>query len=183
MTKICLIGANGATGRLVLDQLLNKPDCTVIAIVRRAESLAETIHESERVHIISDSIAEVEPEKLASYIQDCDVIISCLGHNLSFKGIWGKPRRLVTQTVKNLVLALRQSRSDKCTKFILMNTVGNANRSILKPPLSQRLVVFLLRYLVPPHADNEQAAEILRTLQGDEAGLFSWVAVRLMPYR
>jgi hypothetical protein len=64
-------------------------------------------------------------------------------------------------------------------KLILMNTTGNNNRDIPeKPPLSQRFVVALLRILLPPHADNEHAADYLRTQVGQHNQLIKWVAVR-----
>ena len=60
-----------------------------------------------------------------------------------------------------------------------MNTVGNAHRGIPeKPPISQRIVVWILRHLIPPHADNEQAAEYLRTSIATDHPSLSWVAVR-----
>ena len=60
-----------------------------------------------------------------------------------------------------------------------MNTVGNAHRGIPEiPPLSQRAVVWLLRHLIPPHADNEQAAEFLRKNIGNNDNHLSYVIVR-----
>ena len=60
-----------------------------------------------------------------------------------------------------------------------MNTVGNAHRGIPeKPPLSQRAVVWLLRHLIPPHADNEQAAEFLRKTSKTNDRHLSYVIVR-----
>jgi hypothetical protein len=64
-------------------------------------------------------------------------------------------------------------------KVILMNTTGNSNRDIPeKPPLSQRIVTSLLRLLLPPHVDNEEAADFLRTRVGQDHAYIEWVAVR-----
>ena len=58
------------------------------------------------------------------------------------------------------------------TKFLLMNTAGNSNRDLHEPiSLGQRCVIELLRLRLPPHVDNENAADYLRTEIGktDEA--------------
>jgi hypothetical protein len=39
-------------------------------------------------------------------------------------------------------------------------------------------VVGLLCLLLPPHADNEQAADYLRTQIGQNDGIIEWAAVR-----
>ena len=63
--------------------------------------------------------------------------------------------------------------------MLLMNSSGVSNRDIReKPPLSQRLVVALLRVLLPPHADNENAADFLRLSIGRAHRNIEWVAVR-----
>ena len=60
-----------------------------------------------------------------------------------------------------------------------MNTTGNRNRDLDEPVSpAQRLVVGLLRRVLPPQADNEQAADHLRTKIGQNDGLIQWVVVR-----
>lgn len=45
-----------------------------------------------------------------------------------------------------------------------MNSAGCRNRGISENiSLAQRCVISLLRFLLPPHADNEKAADYLRT--------------------
>lgn len=39
-------------------------------------------------------------------------------------------------------------------------------------------MIGLLRLILPPHVDNEQAADYLRTKIGQNDGLIEWVAVR-----
>ena len=55
-----------------------------------------------------------------------NAIVSCLGHNMSFKGIFGKPRRLVTDATKRLCTAIKAGEPESTVKYILMNTVGNS---------------------------------------------------------
>ena len=64
-------------------------------------------------------------------------------------------------------------------KLVLMNTAGNRNRDLVEPlSLGHRCVVGLLRYLVPPLADNEEAADYLRTAVGQHDPVIEWTAVR-----
>jgi hypothetical protein len=60
-----------------------------------------------------------------------------------------------------------------------MNTAGNRNRDLDEPiPFGERCVVGLLRVLLPPHVDNEQAADYLRTQIGQDDATIEWAAVR-----
>ena len=42
----------------------------------------------------------------------------------------------------------------------------------------ENCVFFLLRYLIPPHSDNENAANYLRTLIGQNHSNIQWAVVR-----
>ncbi len=60
-----------------------------------------------------------------------------------------------------------------------MNTAGNSNRDLDEPiSFGQRCVIGLLRLLLPPHVDNETAADYLRTKIGQKDRVIAWVAVR-----
>ena len=161
-----------------MQQLLRR-DCSITAIVRSASSVNESLRGHPKVIVIEADISHLTIEELENKLANCDTVISCLGHRLSFSGIWGKPRRLVTDAVQRSIMAIRQARPKTDTRFILMNTVGNADRGIPeRPPLSQRAVVWLLRHLIPPHADNEQAAEFLRKNIGNDDRHLSYVILR-----
>jgi len=184
--KVVVLGATGATGSLVVTQLL-KENIEVIAIVRSADNLAVNAFESSAVQVIEAEIAHMRTEDLASIIAGCDAVISCLGHNLSFKGIYGQPKKLVTQALEKIYKALQLNASAASpgtkaktkTKFILMNTTGNSNRDIPEVvPLSQRIVIAIIRKLLPPHLDNELAADFLRQELGQNNSLLEWVVVR-----
>lgn len=101
------------------------------------------------------------------------------GHNLTLKGIFGPPRKLVTDAVKLLCNAIEANRPAQPVKFVLMNSVGirnpDANESISR---SQQAVIWLMRTLVPPQSDNEKAAEYLRSLNRHKDPTFEWVVVR-----
>jgi len=175
---VVVVGASGATGTKLVEQLLVK-EHKVRVIVRSPEKLPESWKQNSDIEIISASILELSDQKLRHYTQDCEAVISCLGHNLTLKGVYGQPRKLVTEATSRLCDAIKYNNSDKPVKFILMNTTGNRNRD-LKETISfaQKLVIGLLRLILPPHVDNEEAADYLRTQIGQNNKFINWVAVR-----
>jgi len=177
MTTI-VIGASGATGQLLVEQLLTRGQ-NVKAIVRSPDKLTKALKDHANLSVIHASILGLSDTEMAQHVTGCDAVASCLGHNLSFKGIFGRPRRLVTDATRRLCNAIKATDSDKPTKFVLMNTTGNSNRDLDEPiSFAQRCVIGLLRLLVPPHVDNEEAADYLRTKIGQKDRAIEWVAVR-----
>jgi len=62
-----------------------------------------------------------------------------------------------------------------------MNTTGNRNRDLAEPiSIVQKCVILLLRLLLPPHVDNEEAADSLCSEVGQNNSLIEWSAVRLI---
>jgi len=62
---------------------------------------------------------------------------------------------------------------------VLMNTTGNRNRDLSEPiSFGQKCVIGLIRVMVPPHVDNEQAADYLRSRIGQNDTAIEWAAVR-----
>jgi hypothetical protein len=60
-----------------------------------------------------------------------------------------------------------------------MNTAGNSNRDLPEQiSLGEKGVIGLLRLLLPPHVDNEKAADYLRTQIGQEDKTIGWAVVR-----
>ena len=178
MKKVLVLGASGATGQLLV-QILLKKGIKVVAIVRASSSLVSIVGSHPNLQIVEAEISEMSENDLAQYLNECDAALSCLGHNLTFKGMFGHPRRLVTDAVEKVIRTIESNRPNKKVKFILMNTTGNSNREIPeKPPFSQRMVIFVLRLLLPPHVDNEKAADFLRLHVGETHKNIEWAAVR-----
>lgn len=176
--NILIAGATGATGRLLTQQLLDRGH-TVKVIVRSPDKLPEAVRNHAGLTVIHASLLDLSDADLADHLKGCDAVASCLGHNLSFKGMYGPPRRLVTDAVRRLCQAIRANRPETATKFVLMNTAGNRNRDLDEPiSFAQTWVIGLLRLLLPPHADNEEAADYLRTQVGQQDGTIAWAAVR-----
>ncbi|MBT8180630.1 MAG: SDR family oxidoreductase [Eudoraea sp.] len=173
-----VVGATGATGKHLVDQLLNTGQKVKI-IVRSPEKLPESWKTNDQLSIIQANISDITEDEMAEYIQGCNAIASCLGHNMNWKGLYGKPRKLVTDAVRLLCNAIKKNAPDKPVKIVLMNTSGNRNRDLNEPiSIGQRFVIALLRLLLPPHVDNEKAADYLRTKVGQNHNLIEWVAVR-----
>ncbi len=176
--KVLVVGASGATGSKLVEQLLLE-NHKVKVIVRSPEKLPESWKTNPNLEIINASLLALSDTEMLEIVSDCDAVASCLGHNLTFKGVYGKPRRLVTDATRGLCNAIKSTNKTHPTKFILMNTSGNRNRD-LKEPISfaQKCVIVLLRLLLPPHVDNEKAADYLRTQIGQNNPAITWVIVR-----
>ncbi|HMO39368.1 MAG TPA: SDR family oxidoreductase [Saprospiraceae bacterium] len=173
-----VIGASGATGKHLVEQLLNAGQ-QVKVIIRPSANIPESWQHNEKVTIIKAQITDIAVAEMANYLKDCKAIVSCLGHNLSWKGIYGKPRKLVTNTVRLICNAIEKAAPESPLRLVLMNTAGNRNRDLPEPvSFGQKIVVGLIRWLLPPHSDNEQAADFLRTHIGQQHPLIEWVVVR-----
>lgn len=175
---ILVLGASGATGQHLVAQLLEQGQ-NVKAVVRSAEKLPKSIRNERNLSIIEASVLNLSDTEMAEHVAGCDAIASCLGHNLTFKGIYGKPRRLVADAARRLCGAIKANSPEKPVKYVLMNTSGNRNRDLDEPiSFPQRGVIALLRLLLPPHVDNEKAADFLRTEIGQKDTMIEWTAVR-----
>ncbi len=176
--NILVVGATGATGRPLVQQLLDRGH-TVKVIVRSPHSLPETVRNHAQLSVIQANLLDLSDAALAEHVKGVDAVASCLGHNMTLKGVYGQPRRLVTDATRRLCAAIKANGPTTRTKFVLMNTSGNSNRDLDEPiSLAQKVVIGLLRLLLPPHVDNEQAADYLRTQIGQQDGQIEWVAVR-----
>jgi len=173
-----VVGASGATGIRLVEQLLNQGQYVKV-IVRTPEKLPKSWKTNKRLLIISESVLELSDKELREYTNGCEAIASCLGHTMSWKGIYGHPRKLVTDATRRLTNAIKENKPNKPIKYVLMNTTGNRNRDIIEPiSLGHKCVIGLLRLLLPPHVDNEKAADYLRTKIGQNNPFIEWVAVR-----
>jgi nucleoside-diphosphate-sugar epimerase len=176
--SVLVVGATGATGRLLVSQLLNR-GCHVKVVVRSAERLPETVRAHAHLTLIEADILALSETELAELVSDCSAVASCLGHNLTWKGLFGQPRRLVTDAVQRLCEAIETNHKTEPTRFVLMNTSGNRNRDLAEPiSFAETLIVGLIRLLLPPHSDNEHAADYLRTQVGQNHPAIEWAAVR-----
>lgn len=175
---ILVVGATGATGRLLVEQLLLRGH-NVKVIVRSPDKLPKTIKNHDCLTVIEASILNLIDKEINEIVNDCTAIALCLGHNLNWKGIFGHPRRLVTDATHLLCNAIKANKKKETTKFVLMNTAGNSNRDIHEPlSLLHKFVIMLVRLLIPPQLDSEMAADYLRTVIGQDNKTIEWSVVR-----
>jgi hypothetical protein len=176
--KILVVGASGGTGKQLVTQLSDMGH-TIKVIVRPTTNIPDNWKSDQNVVIIKALINELTLEDMVVHVADCQAVASCLGHNLTWKGIYGKPRKLVTNAIELLCNSIESTKPEKPVKFVLMNTTGNRNRDLNEPvSFGQKIVIGLLRLLLPPQSDNEQAAEYLRVKIGQNNPSIEWVAVR-----
>ncbi|KOQ18737.1 NAD(P)-dependent oxidoreductase [Achromobacter xylosoxidans] len=172
-----VVGASGATGRLLVGQLLERGE-PVRALLRSPDALRAWAGDP-RLSLVQASVLDLDPATMARHVAGCTAVASCLGHGMSLRGIYGQPRRLVADAVRRLCEAVMANAPGRPVRFVLMNTAGNSNRDLREPlSLAQRAVVALVRALVPPHADNEAAADYLRAVVGQAHPAIEWAVVR-----
>ena len=176
--NILVVGATGATGRLLVRELLGRGH-DVRVIVRTPDGLPEDIRHHGRLTVTQASVLDLSDAEMVQQVSECTAVASCLGHNLTLKGLFGSPRRLVTDATRRLCAAVQSNRAERPVRFILMSTTANSNRDLDESvSFRQRSIIGLLRLLLPPQSDNEKAADYLRTGIARENDAIGWVAVR-----
>lgn len=175
--KVLVLGATGATGRHVVHMLLQQQH-HVVALVRNTETLSALNAEfTNQLTQIKGTALTLSDSQLSSLIAEVDGVVTCLGHNLTLKGVYGAPRMLVRDSIKRIVNLTSAVRANPL-KIVLMNSSGVRNKDQHEPiSFMQHLVIGLIRALLPPHRDNEQAADYLRTLDTLNSSI-QWAVVR-----
>ncbi len=175
---VLVLGASGATGRQLVAQLLARGE-SVRVVVRPGSEFPEALLRDARLTLVRAEFLALTDDEIAELVAGCRAVASCLGHRLSLKGIYAPPRRLVTESVRCVYAAVKRNAAAAPVKFVLMNTTGNSNRDIReRVSFAQTCVITLLRLLLPPHVDNEKAADFLRLEVGPGNHRLEWVAVR-----
>ncbi len=178
MKTLLIAGATGNTGRPLVEQSLALGH-TVRVIVRSRHRLPAAVLEHPNIAVIEASILDLSDQQLSDAAKGCDAVMSCLGHVISFKGIFGAPRKLCTNATRRLCAAIESNHPTSPAKFILMNTVGVPNPELHeKRRWFERGVLTLLRWLIPPHNDNETAAQHLHETVGKQSEYLEWCSVR-----
>lgn len=175
---VLVVGASGATGQLLVEQLLDR-GLKVKAIVRSPDRLPDHLRRHGGLSVIHAALLDLTDAELAFHLDGCDAVASCLGHNPSLRGMYGSPRMLVTDATRRLCGAIKANGPGKSVRFVLMNTAGNRNPGASeRVSFAEKCVIGVIRALLPPHLDNERAANVLRTRTGTHDELVEWVVVR-----
>ena len=192
---VLVVGATGATGRHVVSQLLQEQH-NVRAIARSKDRLLSSLGDilgkdldnySSQLQITEAAILDLSDDDLQKQVEGCDAVVQTLGHNMTFKGMYGNPRKLVTDSIRRLTNAIEATKSStpfhgKNMRVILMGSDGVTHPDGTtddKRPLSERVVLSIIRALVPPHRDNEAAAKyVYEDVGTDMSKSFEWAVVR-----
>ena len=186
MSSILVVGATGATGKWVVRTILERGN-NVTVVVRSEDKmrslLPDELKDSPKLRVVQGSILQLSDDELDGATRGVSGVVSCLGHNMTFNGLFGRPRRLVTDAAKRIVESGRRTRAegeaDKL-KFVLMNTTGvpGTEDVTLKASWGERAIIGVLTALLPPHKDNIKAAEYFTSKVGTNDPMVEWAVVR-----
>lgn len=177
--SVLLVGGTGRTGRHVLEQLLGR-GIQVCAIVRSPEKLPPAATEDPRLTVVRADLLSLGDDELRAHVRGRTAVISCLGHVLDLRGVFGAPRDLVAQATERLCAAIGVLKPAQPIRFILMTSVSvndPRGRDTQRGP-GQRAALAALRGVLPPARDNQQAADFLRVRVGTTDPFVEWVVVR-----
>lgn len=184
---VLVVGANGNIGKTVVTQLLQR-NYKVRIIIRKTTD--ETIMKlktqyKDKLDIVQASLLDIPKENLQTVMQDCNAVVSCLGHGMNLKGIWGPPYFLCYSAIKALAEAAKAIQKEKIAltatasntnwvtpiKIVLFSSVSvyNLNGRDTVREWGQKIALSMLRTLVPPVWDNQAAADYLVTQIGDKS--------------
>ena len=176
---VLLVGGTGRTGRRVLQQLLDR-GISVRAIVRSGRKLPPDVKGSSNLTVIEASLLSLRDEELQQHLRGCDAVISCLGHVLCLKGIFGPPRDLVTRATMRLCRGVEALQPPAPVKFILMSSVSVNRPGGLDTRRGsfERAFLWMLCGVLPPAQDNQRAADFLVEQIGPNNAFVQWAVVR-----
>jgi nucleoside-diphosphate-sugar epimerase len=176
---VLLLGGTGRTGGRVLQQLLAR-GIKVRAIVRSTQRLPVGLVGASGLTLVEAELLALSQQDLQRQLNGCSAVVSCLGHTISLKGVFGSPRDLVTQATTRLCRAIQALRPARPIRFVLMSSVSvnRPNRLDAARPGRDRALLALIRGLVPPAKDNQRAADFLWHAVGPNDPFVEWAAVR-----
>jgi hypothetical protein len=148
--------------------------------VRSASRLPEGVAGHLGLTVIEADVLSLSSEEVLEQVRGCDAVVSCLGHRTNLKGIFGAPRELVAPMVERVCAAATAIRPTEPVKVILMSTVSVHRSGGLdaRRGSAGRAFMAILRALVPPAKDNQDAADFLLEEVGTGSPFVQWVAVR-----
>ena len=178
-SSVLLVGGTGRTGGRVLTQLLER-GVAVRVIVRSAARLPGGVAGNPLLSVVEADPLSLTTEALRCHLEGCDTVVSCLGHNLTVKGIFGPPFDLVARAASSLAYAVEAMQPTSPVHFVLMSSVSvnRPAKADARRGTFERLLLALLRGLVPPARDNQRAADFFTREIGPSSRAVEWVVVR-----
>lgn len=179
LNTVLLYGGTGRTGGRVLTQLLER-GVAVRAVVRDVARLPDGVDGHPLLTTVEADLLSLAPVDLARHLDDCHTVICCLGHTISVRGIFGRPRDLVAQAVHRTVAAVELRRSAAPLRLILLGSVSvnQADHGDTLRRGGERAFLAAVRALQPPAKDNQSVADYLALRVGPDNPVAQWVVVR-----
>jgi nucleoside-diphosphate-sugar epimerase len=176
---VLLVGGTGRTGRRVLQQLLGR-GINVRVVVRSPQKLPAGTAGEPGLTVVEADPLSLSDEHLTGLLRGCDAVISCLGHVLTLKGIFGKPRDLVTRAATRLCREIEALKPATPVKFILMSSVSVSRPGDLDTRRGrvEKAFMTILCSILPPARDNKLAADFLSADIGATNPFVQWAVVR-----
>jgi uncharacterized protein YbjT (DUF2867 family) len=177
--RVLILGATGRTGGHVLTQLLER-GVPVRAIVRSAGRLPAGAAGNPLLEVVEADLLAMPIGALVGQLDGCDTVISCLGHNISARGILGPPFHLVERAVRRVHEAVEVRPATAPVRLILMSSVSVnlPGRADARRGRGERAYLRGLGVFLPPVRDNQRAADFLALEVGPADPGLLWVAVR-----
>lgn len=176
---VLLVGGTGRTGRRVLERLLSSGN-NVRVIVRSARRLPAGAAEHPNLIAVEADLLSLADEDLQRHLSGCDAVISCLGHVMSFRGVFFPPRDLVTRATTRLCRRIEALQPARPVKVIVMTSVSVNRPGGLDTRRGQfeKTFLWMLRGVLPPADDNQQVADFLRNEIGTNNPFVQWAVLR-----
>ena len=176
---VLVLGGTGRTGGRVLRQLLDR-SVRVRAVVRSAARLPEGVADHSALEVVEADLLTLSDNEFARLVEGCDAAVSCLGHTIDARGVFGRPRDLVTDAVTRVYRAARETERERPFRLVLMSSVSvnRPGKADGRRGWFERACLWLLRGLVPPARDNQGAADFLVEVAGADGRAVQWTAVR-----
>jgi hypothetical protein len=148
--------------------------------VRSPGKLRAGTTENPNAAVVEADLLSLSDDDLRRHLRGCDAVISCLGHVINFRGVFGPPRDLVMRATTRLCRGIEALRPAEPVKFVLMSSVSINHPGGLdtRRGMFERMIVWMLRGLAPPARDNQQAADFLWRKIGTAHPFVQWVVVR-----
>lgn len=179
--KVVVLGATGATGRLVVSRLLSQGH-EVRALVRKTsfQSYWDSVQGRERLTVWVGSVLKMSESELSSLVEGVQAVVSCLGHNLNFRGILLPPWKLVRDSLARVSICVTTTSPEgSLPRIILMGTTAVYHvLEDLRLSWGEQLIFRLIGALLPPQKDNVAAARWLQKAEKSQPGILPWVVVR-----
>lgn len=176
---VLVVGGTGRTGQFVLAQLLGR-GIKVRAIVRSSAKLSASLTANPDLTLVEADLLALNDADLQRHLSGCDAVISCLGHNISFKGVMCPPHDLVTRATVNLCRGIEALQPAAPVRFILMSSVSVHRPGGLdtRRGTFERAFMWTMRGVLPPAMDNQRAADFLLAKVGPGNPFVQWTVVR-----